>query len=179
MIKFDEITEKMEKVKQDYFKTNERVNSKIEDLNQQKENGDIAPNYFDEQVQANENLRQAEIESHKEQLNKIYQTAEQKLKDQVGFGESNPAATTAALNNLEHLSNTEREIIADNWKKSGNYIGLKALRENDVVAASGFEDIDEQKDKLNKIYQGKLSVLESESNYSSDTDRIKKLANSL
>lgn len=37
----------------------------------------------------------------------------------------------------------------------------------------------EQKDKLNKIYQGKLSVLESESNYSSDTDRMKKLANSL
>lgn len=179
MIKFDEITEKMEKVKQDYFKTNERVNSKIKDLKQQKENGDIAPNYFDEQVQANENVRQAEIESHKEQLNKIYQQAEQNLKDQVGFGESNPAATTAALNNLEHLSRTEREIIADNWKKSGNYIGLKALRENDVVAASGFKDIDEQKEKLNKIYQGKLSVLESESNYSSDTDRMRTLANSL
>lgn len=179
MIKFDEITEKMEKVKQDYFKTNERVNSKIEDLKQQKENGDIAPNKFDEQVRANENVRRAEVESHKEQLNKIYQQAEEKLKDQVGFGESNPAATTAALNNLEHLSKSERKIIADNWKKSENYIGLKALRENDVVAAGDFKDIDEQKEKLNKIYQGKLSILDSKSNYSSDTDRMKKLANSL
>lgn len=52
MINVDNFKEKMEKVKKDYFKTNERINGKINELKEQQENGDIAPNYFDEQVQS-------------------------------------------------------------------------------------------------------------------------------
>lgn len=172
-MKLDKIKEKMDKVKQDFYKTNEKVNSKIENLKQQKENGDIAPNYYDEQVQANENVRQAERESAINSLNKVYEKAQEKLKDQVGFGKSNPAAVTATLNSLDTLSRSEKEIIAKNWQNAGNYIGMKALRENDVVAASGFKDIQEQQEELKSFYSGKLDVI-SKGNYSNDIDKMLK-----
>ena len=177
MLNFDKITEKMDKVKQNYYKTNKEINNKIEELEQKKENGEIAPNDYEEKVESYENTRNAEIESYKEQLNKVYNKAEDKLKEQVGFGEGDPAATSGVLNNIDTLSKTERKIIADKWKNSGNYIGLKALREKDIIAAGDFQDIEEQKEKLNKKYQAKLSVLDSGGKYSSNMERMRKLAN--
>lgn len=175
----EEAKEKMEKVKQNYFETNKKINEKINKLQQKKDNGDIAPNKYEEEVQGYESQRRAEIQSYKEQLNEVYKSAEDKLKDQVGFGEGDPAKTTGILNNIDTLSKTEREIIADKWKEQSNYIGLKALREKDLLSVGEFSDIDEQKEELKKAYEGKMSLLESNGNYSSSIERMRDLSKTL
>lgn len=176
MINFDEIKEKMEHIKQDYYKTNEKIQSKIKELRQQKENGDIAENYFNEKVKANEQLRTSEADQAINKLDSIYNKAEEDLNQQVGFGEGDPAATTGVLNSLDNLSRSEREVIAERWKEQGNYIGLKTLREKDMIATGDFAGIDEQKDKLDKIYKNKKQIFESRADYTSDLDRMKRIS---
>ena len=179
MINFEEIQDKMEKVKQNYYKTNEKIQGKLADLKQQKDEGDIAPNYYDQKVQANESLRSAEAEEAIEKLNNIYNKAEESLKAQVGFGESNPASTNGILQNLDSLSKSEREIIAERWKKQGNYIGLKSLREKDLISTGDFKDIDEQRERLKKMYENKRQIFESKADYTSDLDRMQKISRSI
>jgi len=179
MINFEEIAEKMEKVKQNYYKTNEKIQSKITDLKQQKENGDIAPNYYDQKVQANESLRSAEAEEAIEKLDKIYNKAEENLKSQVGFGDGDPAATTGILNSLDNLSKSERKVIATKWREQKNYIGLKSLRDKDLISTGDFQDIDQQKERLKKIYESKKQIFESKADYTSDLDRMQKISRSI
>ena len=179
MINFEEIQDKMEKVKQNYYKTNEKIQGKLADLKQQKDNGDIAPNYYDEKVKANQSLRNTEAEQAIEKLDNIYSNAEESLKKQVGFGEGDPAATSGVLNSLDSLSKSEREIIAERWKEQGNYIGLKSLRDKDLISTGDFQDIDEQRERLNKMYQSKKQIFESKADYTSDLDRMQKISRSI
>ena len=174
-MKLDKIKEKMDKVKQDFYKINEKINGNIQKAKEQLEAEQLGRKGYEDIVNAEEATRKAERESAINSLNKVYEKAQEKLKDQVGFGESNPAAVTATLNNLDTLSSSEKEVIAKNWQNAGNYIGMKALRENDVVAASGFKDIQEQQEELNNYYSGKLDVI-SKGNYSSDIDKMLKQA---
>ena len=179
MINFEEIAEKMEDVKKNYYNTNEKIQSKMEELQQQKDNGDIAPNYYNEKAKANQSLRSAEAEEAIEKLNNIYSKAEESLKDQVGFGKSNPASTNGILQNLDSLSKSEREIIAERWKEQGNYIGLKSLRDKDLISTGDFKDIDEQRERLKKMYESKKQIFDSKADYTSDLDRMKKISRSI
>ena len=179
MINFEEIQDKMEKVKQNYYKTNEKIQSKMTDLKQQKDNGDIAPNYYDEKVKANQSLRNTEARQAIEKIDNIYSNAAEKLKDQVGFGEGDPASTNGILQNLDSLSKSEREIISEKWKEQGNYIGLKSLRDKDLISTGDFKDIDEQKEKLKKMYESKKQIFESKADYTSDLDRMQKISRSI
>ena len=179
MINFEEIAEKMEKVKKNYYSTNEKIQSKMEELQQQKDNGDIAPNYYDEKAKANQSLRSAEAEEAIEKIDNIYSNAAEKLKDQVGFGEGDPAATSGVLNSLDSLSKSEREIIAERWKEQGNYIGLKSLRDKDLISTGDFKDIDEQRERLKKMYENKRQIFESKADYTSDLDRMQKISRSI
>lgn len=176
----EEITNKLNGVMESYNNDLNSINGKKQELKSKLDSGKISKNFYDEKV---EGLQQDKLQKQSEysnKLDKVYNSAKDKIKSRVSYGEGDPATTSSYINQAENLDKTELEIIVDKFKAEDNYLGLKGIKEtaNDKGVRFDFRPVQKELADLDFHYKGKNKRLTKE-NPANDLDRMRKVADRL